>query len=126
MIQKEFSEQALKHLEQNLPVFLATLQFHEDDSFDCRIQSSNGTLFLWLATYHKENTLGFEYKSGVCPWHMHMSQLDANTPEDELLAVTSTINRILDGRTPIYYSTDLGHYLDDDNPNAQRKLWAEL
>lgn len=58
MNQALYSEIALKYLKQNHPEFLKSVDFKEDQSFDCCIKSVRGNRFLWIATYDLEITVG--------------------------------------------------------------------
>ena len=73
MTQEEYSSLAREFIESHHPAFLLTVRFKEDSSFDCSIKSKRGLLELWIATYDKEITIGFEDQTGECTWHTHMS-----------------------------------------------------
>ena len=89
MTQSEYSALAKDYILIHHPDFAGTIQYKDDGSFDCSIKSGKGHLSLWIATYDKEITIGFEDANGKCDWHTHMSLLNAYEPEEEFEAIVS-------------------------------------
>ena len=114
MTQSEYSAFAKDYILSNHPSFAGTINYKEDDSFDCSIQSENQHLSLWIATYDMEITVGFEDINRKCDWHTHMSLFNAYEPDEEFAAMTKLLQSILSDQEPIVFSSKNGYTLSDD------------
>lgn len=95
MTQSDYSALAKDYILTHHPSFAGTINYKEDGLFDCSIQSDKKHLFLWIATYDTEITIGFEDANGKCDWHTHMSLFNAYEPEEEFTAMTELLQKIL-------------------------------
>ena len=77
-------------------------------------ESERGLLELWIATYDKEITVGFDDHTGECDWHTHMSQFGANEPHEEFVAMSQLLTSILTDQEAIVLSSKSGYSLTDD------------
>ena len=108
MTQSEFSILSKKFIAENYPAFLNTIVYHENDSFDCSLKSRNGKLYIWIATYDCEITVGFDNAEKQCVWHTHMSLVGANNTSEELIALSELLDSIFSGEQQIVFSSKMG------------------
>jgi hypothetical protein len=114
MTQSEYSAIAKDYILTHHPFFAGTINYNDDGSFDCSIQSKKKHLNFWIATYDTEITIGFEDANGKCDWHTHMSLFNAYEPEEEFAAMTELLQLILSDKEPIVFSSKTGYTLTDD------------
>jgi len=114
MTQSEYSALAKDYLVAHHPDFAATIQYKDDGSFDCSVKSRKGHLSIWVTTYDKEITIGFEDINGQCDWHTHMSLLNAYEPEEEFASMTKLLKTIQSDTEPVLFSSKNGYTLTDD------------
>jgi hypothetical protein len=114
MAQSEYSALAKDYILTHHPDFAGTIEYKDDGSFDCSIKSRKGHLFIWIATYGTEITIGFEDANGKCDWHTHMSLFNAYEPEEEFEAMTKLLRSIISDSEPILFSSRNGYTLTDD------------
>src|SRR5689334_10495501 len=114
MTQIEFSTLTKTFLAERYPIFLQTIAYKDDDSFDCSLKSITGKLSIWIATYNREITVGFDNSENICDWHTHMSLFGANELNEELIAMSQLLDSILSGKEPIIFSSKTGFTLTND------------
>ena len=114
MMQSEYSAIAKEYILTNHPGFAGTINYKEDGSFNCCIQSEKKQLTIWIGTYDTEITIGFDDPNGKCDWHTHMSLFNAYEPWEEFEAMTELLQLILTDKKPIIFSSKNGYSLTDD------------
>lgn len=131
MNQALYSEIALKYLKQNHPEFLKSVDFKEDQSFDCCIKSVRGNRFLWIATYDLEITVGFENYMKECDWHFHIGASGGNNQKEELKELTKLLNEILNNEQVFILENDKYIPFDKNNDSVLKGdekffMWNEI
>jgi hypothetical protein len=114
MTQSEYSAIAKQYILKNHPGFEGTINYEDDDSFECSIQSKKKQLSIWISTYDTEITIGFDEPNGKCDWHTHMSLYNAYEPWEEFEAMTELLQLILTDKKPILFSSKSGYTLPDE------------
>jgi hypothetical protein len=71
-------------------------------------------LSIWIATYNREITVGFDNSENTCDWHTHMSLFGANELNEELIAMSQLLDSILSDKEPIIFSSKTGFTLTND------------
>lgn len=118
MNQALYSNTALKYITKNHPDFLKTINFKDDQSFDCSIKSSNGNRFLWIATYNSELTIGFENAEGECDWHFHIDTSGDKCQTEELEKMSIALEEIINNQHVFILNGD--QYIPIDNDEYER------
>jgi hypothetical protein len=138
MNQEEFSKLAEEYIRRHYSTCVRKINYKDDRSFDCLIASSKGLLRIWIATYDKEITIGFEDADGNNDgWHVHMGRPHgADRLAEELVAMSQLIDSILSDREPIVFDPKYGYSLTDDLDAEKRDAaksdtgiicrWSEL
>jgi len=111
MNQKEFTNYIIPKLIRRFPQFCEFCTQKPNDIVDIDYKSPNGELTLWVTTQDKEITIGFNSEPPLHDWHIHMSQLNANTPREELEAAVKLLENILTDGEAIVASNIMGHSL---------------
>ncbi|MCV2485852.1 hypothetical protein OD917_13020 [Flavobacterium sp. SH_e] len=131
MNQTLYSDITLKYLTQNHPEFLESIDFKEDQSFDCSVRSKSGNRFLWIATYNLEITIGFENHKKECDWHFHVGASGGNKQNEELKELTKQLNEILNNHQVFILKDDKYIPLDKNEglavaENEKLYVWNEI
>ena len=131
MNQTLYSDITLKYLAQNHPEFLESMDFKEDQSFDCSIKSMNGNRFLWIATYDLEITIGFENYEKECDWHSHIGASRGNNQHEELKELTKELNKILSNEQVFILENDKYIPFDKNEGSAVKEnnkffVWNDI
>lgn len=131
MNQALYSDITLKYLKQNHPEFLESIDFKEDQSFDCFIKSIKGSRFLWIATYDLEITIGFENHNKECDWHFHIGASRGNSLNEEFQELTKQLNKILNNKQVFILEDDKYIPLDKNEEIAVKEVeklyvWDEM
>ena len=124
MLQAEFSSLVKKYIQENYPAFLENFSLKEDGSLDCSIKSKSGKLSIWISTYGREITIGFQDDENKTDWHTHMSLFGANEPHEELEAMTELLGSIFSDQLPIVLSSESGFSLSS-NPYGELENLSE-
>ncbi len=111
--QEKFSSTVESYLKVNFPDFLITLEYKEDHSFDCSLESPTKKFSIWIATYDCEITIGLSDPDNISGCHTHYSCYDDDTSE-VLAQLSQTINDILKNRLVFYHSSLHGFTWSDD------------
>jgi hypothetical protein len=87
----EFSKLAEEYIRRRYSTNVGNTSYKDDGSFDCVISSTKGLVSIWIATYDAEITVGLESADGNSDWHTHMSLWGANSPDEELAAMSRLV-----------------------------------
>ncbi|GGZ94604.1 hypothetical protein [Algibacter mikhailovii] len=122
MNQKRFSELIKSFLVQKFPEFTKTINYKDDNSFDCDLRSPTNEFSIWIATYNSEITIGLEDPSGKTDIHTHISCYEEEDINNALTDLATEINNITKGKTLLYHSDRIGYqWTNDINLILKRK-----
>ncbi|TGE25792.1 hypothetical protein E5K00_11555 [Hymenobacter aquaticus] len=114
MSQKEFTDYVTACLFSHFPQFVQGYAKKHDDIMVIDYPSSQGKLLLRITTRGRELAVGFAANAERFAWHLHMRQLGAITPEEEIQAATQLLRRIFTDSELIVHSSALGYFLTED------------
>lgn len=114
LTQAEYSDFLSDYFIDNFKHLKSEKKIHEDLSVDFEIKSPSGKLTLWISSMSKEISIGFEDTNGKSDWHTHMSLFGANSPQEQLKAMSDLMKQIIDGKEKIAFNMDEGYFLTDN------------
>jgi len=113
MDQATFSNHIYQYLLENNPLFLETIKYHGDHSFDCSLMSPTGKFSVWLATYDKEITIGMDDPEQTSGTHTHLS-FCVEENDEQTHAFTEYLQEIFTNKLVVTHSSFEGYSWSKD------------
>lgn len=130
LTQAEYSNLLSDYFIDNFKHLKFEKKIHDDFTVDFEIKSPSGKLTIWISSMNKEISVGFIDANGNSDWHTHMSLFGANSPTEQLNAMSDLIKQIIDGKEKIAYNVDEGYFLTDNLEDERKfttlKKWNEI
>lgn len=130
LTQKEYSDKLTDYLNSNFSHIKFIRKVHGDFIVDFEIKSPLHRLTLWISSMNKEISVGFEDSDGSSDWHTHMSLFGANTPYEQLKAMSDLVINIFNGTEKVVFNSTDGYFLTDKLEEETKKIilmeWTEL
>jgi hypothetical protein len=119
MNQITFSNIVRDYLAKEYPTFLKNITYHDDGSFDCTLQNSNGEFSVWIATENSEITLGLQAPDGTSNCHTHMRFYDEESYE-QLETMKNYFEKIFSNKL-LFMHSSLSGYTWTENVEQELK-----
>ncbi|GHA61231.1 hypothetical protein [Pontibacter akesuensis] len=121
MEQDAFSNIVRAYISKVHPIFLESISYQADGSFDCTLKNAKGEFSVWIATYNSEVTLGLQAADGNSDCHTHMS-FYGEKPTEQLEAMKNHLEKIFSNKLLFMQSSLSGYSWTDNIEHALKKM----